>query len=253
MLEQIVVGLITKAIAAVLIDPAKEAALGFYERRSLQREVERAADAASKTLVRFFQGEGIDLALVQQCAEAAQEAVRRSRIDADALAASALNVAHVAALLAETGVRPPDTREEVVERAYAMILESCANTLVRLAPAFKEWERAAYAHTSQALDEAVSSLESLHDKVDQLAAGLPRGQTDRFVDAYRRFVMTHHDKLEAGTLRMASTWPLDLRTLFVPPLGRSASASAAMGERTRCSDVLGRRARRLLGGSSRGR
>ncbi|GAB6042664.1 NACHT domain-containing protein [Endothiovibrio diazotrophicus] len=204
------------------------------QRNAVRRQVESAADAASRALTRFFTLQQIDEAAVAGMLAAIAPLDRRLTLEA----------------LANPNVSPESLVETLLPHlpcpepllplapAYRIALHGVVQGLTLMGPVMSEWRASGFGSTFEIPRRVTARLNEISDRINALA-GLGGGEADeRYELTYRDYLCQRFHRVEAGTVRMTTNQSVDLRELFVMPrLERRPLADSPEGAMAELMDL----------------
>jgi hypothetical protein len=207
-------GLFDKLLTKLFLDATAGKIMDALDRRNVQRQITRAAEAPAQALDNYFRNEGLTEEQSTAILEAVQDVIASAGVDAALVASASLDAEKLTTRMLAQHPTPARITEEGLEFSYRMALQIAAEALCNIGSRFAAWEHAAWHRTFDAFDKLVANQEQI------LAAVGPAGEgsrDERFAHTYRSHILRRFATIDASTFRPASSLVLDLTTVFVEP------------------------------------
>ena len=221
--DDLVLDFYDQLFTGIFSTPFKKIISDRRKSKKVIRQVEDAADAASKSLTRFFEYQKLDesqataiLDCFKQIADLLTiEDVANSNIPTEEIVGDLL-----------TKLPYPDQLQETHAAVYRLALHTIIQVLMQVAQVMAEWQKLNFAETFELIRSVVNRLNEISRQVEaqgkfgqQNSDYAPRTSTaDRDYELlHRDYILQQFHKVEAGTVRMTTNLDVDLRELFVMP------------------------------------
>ncbi len=202
--------------ARVFARPLVRTAGDAITRRSVRRQVQALADAASGPLTRLVARHRLDPAAAAAVLADLAPIARCARLADLAAAPPALPAALAAASGAGAEAGPGASGGSAMGAARRAAARLVADALTRAGPVLGAWRRAGLADDFPPLRALAADLAGAADRSGPSAAGA--GSADaRFELRYRDWLVQHRAAAPTAGFAATGSRPVDLRTLFVPP------------------------------------
>jgi hypothetical protein len=208
------VGFFDKLLAKLFVTAAASTIRNALDRRNVQRQIARAAEAPAQTLDNYFRNEGLTEEQITTILDSVQDVITSAGVDASMVASASLDAEKLTTMLLTHHPAPGRIREEGIEWPYRMALQIAADALCNIGPQFAAWERAAWHRTFDGIDKLIANQEQILASVGPAGEG---SRDERFAHTYRSHILRRLATIDASTFRASSNLLLDLTTVFVQP------------------------------------
>ena len=200
--------------ASIFSNPFREEISDRRKSKKVIHQVEDAADAASKSLTRFFEYQKLDesqataiLDCFEQIADLLTiEDVANSNIPTEEIVADLL-----------TKLPCPDQLQESHAAVYRLALHTIIQVLMQVAQVMAEWQKLNFAETFELIRSVVNRLNEISRQVEAQGKFGQQNSDRDYELLHRNYILQRFHKIEAGTVRMTTNLDVDLRELFVMP------------------------------------
>ena len=140
----------------------------FFTKRKVKARLENATAEVVQPLLPFLEQEGVDERQQRILVEACKRALKPTTLNSKPLFESSLDGEKLyKKLYPDQEDLPQEIREEGLASIYYLLFTRIATLLCRIPAAVKDWERNAWAENFQRLDELVTYIRSLFEKLDK--------------------------------------------------------------------------------------
>ncbi len=203
-----------KLLESLFLDEIKRKITDYLDRRNVERTISRCSEAPAQALESYFHNEGIDKEKVKIILEELQQAITSAKVDAKMLASASLNSEKLVETILSKYPIPEKIQEKQLEWPFQMALQISADALCNIGPRFNEWDREAWRRNFEAFDKLLQNQEAILQAVGPGGEG---SLDKRFEHTYRSHILRRLAQIDASTLRVSSSFFLDLTTVFVQP------------------------------------
>lgn len=203
-----------KLLESLFLDEIKQKITDYLDRRNVERTISRCSEAPAQALESYFHNEGIDKEKVKIILEELQHAITSAKVDAKMLASASLNSEKLVETILSKYPIPEKIQEKRLEWPFQMALQISADALCNIGPRFNEWDREAWRRNFEAFDKLLQNQEAILQAVGPGGEG---SLDKRFEHTYRSHILRRLAQIDASTLRVSSSFFLDLTTVFVQP------------------------------------
>ncbi|MEM8830303.1 MAG: NACHT domain-containing protein [Cyanobacteria bacterium P01_G01_bin.19] len=184
------------------------------KRKKVSRQIEEAADAASKSLTRFFEYQKLDEDRATTILDCFEEIANLVTIE-DAANSNIPTEEIVDDLL--THLPCPEQLQLTHAATYRLALHTIIQVLMQVAQVMAEWQKLNFAETFELIRSVVNKLNEISRQVEAQGK-FGQDNADRDYELlHRDYILQRFHKVEAGTVRMTTNLDVDLRELFVMP------------------------------------
>jgi hypothetical protein len=196
-------------------------------RDTVKRQVDEAAAASSQSLTRFLLNQQLG---EQQVADilAGLSPLANSLELGDISNPNVTPESLVENLL--DGMPCPDSVESTgCGPVYRVALHSLVQTLMLVGPVMAEWRRLGFSTTFELPRRVVNRLNEISAQMAAMGTAGQAAADERYELSYRDYLLQRFNRVEAGTVKMATNLNVDLRELFVMPRVKERPRAAEAG------------------------
>ena len=195
-------------------DPFRDHISDRRKRKKVIRQVEEAADAASKSLTRFFEYQKLNESQVRaifDCFGAIGDLLKLEDV-----ASSNVSTEEIVEDLL-TKLPCPEELQETHAAVYRLALYITIQVLMQVGQVMAEWQKLNFAETFRLIRSVINKLDRISRQIEAQGR-FGQDNADRDYELlHRDYILQRFHKVEAGTVRMTTNLDVDLRELFVMP------------------------------------
>ena len=208
-----VIDFFTALFLGLFFYPFQTEISGRLKRNRIRRQIEESADAASQSLIRFFNNQELTNSQVAKILEDCVE------LTASLQLSDVANPNHTPENLIEDLLEQNSlasrSSETVSDSIYRLALYSIIQVVILVGPMISEWRKLKFASTYEVPRRVVNRLNQISRHIDALDTPRQQAIDENYELQYRDFLMQRFHRVEAGTVRMATNLSVDLGELFV--------------------------------------
>lgn len=198
---------------ALFFTPFADEISSRIQRNAVRRQIESAADAASRALTRFFTLQEISAEVVDEmlaAIEPLQERLTMERVTNPNVTPESL----VKELLLDLPC--PESLADLAP-VYRVAFHAVIQGLTLMGPVMSDWRGSGFGSTFEIPTRVTARLNEISDRITAMAGGQSSAADERFELIYRDHLCQRFHRVEAGTVRMTTNQSVDLSELFVMP------------------------------------
>ena len=203
---------------SVFFDPFEKRIADRRRREAVRRQVSEAADAASQSLERFFANQQLSAAEVARILGALEfltGALSLSEVANPYVAAENIVERLIQEPSCACGL--PAVKDAGKEAVYRLAFHSVVQSLMQIGPVMAEWQNIGFPSTFELPRRVITRLNEISGLLDVLGKAGSEAADERYELQYRDHLSQKFYRVEAGTVKMTTNQPVDLRELFVMP------------------------------------
>ncbi|MBI2952141.1 hypothetical protein HYY27_08605, partial [bacterium] len=214
-IDEQVVSFYNALFESIFSEPFRPQITQLIKRRTVERQVQEASDAASQSLTRFLINQQLSEQQVADMLESFSCLGDRLKLD-DIANPNVAPETIVNNLL--TDLPCPGTISQTNQDAvYRVALHSIVQVLTMVGPVMAEWQKLNFSSTFELPRRVVNRLNQISEQLDALSSSGQAAVDERYELSYRDYLLQRFHRVEAGTVRMTTNMDVDLRELFVMP------------------------------------
>lgn len=207
----------------------------------VKRQIESTSDAASSSLTRFFLSQQLSIEDVDTILAGFEQL--KDLLKLEDLANSYVTPEEIVENLLPK-LPCPQTIQTTQESVYRLALYTIVQVLVQVGPIVGEWQKLNFASTFELPRRISNKLNEIDFQLQAFAKSGREGADENYEIQYRDYLAQRFYKVEAGTVRMATSQYVDLGELFVMPSVKTRTISRTdrnLGDSVSLMDLLAAR------------